>query len=153
MLVRLMYASRAAAGFDAEELAAILRTSRAANPQHGITGVLCYSEAVDGHQAQGQSQGIFLQVLEGGRGAVNRLYNRIVADPRHHDAELMLYEEISERRFAGWAMGQVALSRLNPSLLLKYSERATLDPFAVSGAVSMALFEELVATASVACQG
>ncbi|MBK9136603.1 MAG: BLUF domain-containing protein [Betaproteobacteria bacterium] len=149
MLVRLMYASRAAAGFDAEELAAILRASRAANPQHGITGVLCYSEAVDSHQGQG----IFLQVLEGGRGAVNRLYNRIVADPRHHDAELMLYEEISERRFAGWAMGQVALSRLNPSLLLKYSERATLDPFAVSGAVSMALFEELVATASVACQG
>jgi hypothetical protein len=141
MLVRLMYASRAAAGIDPEELAAILRHSRVANPQHGITGVLCYSE------------GIFLQVLEGGRGAVNRLYNRIVADARHHDAELLLYEEISERRFAGWAMGQVALSRLNPSLLLKYSETATLDPFAVSGAVSLALFEELVATASVACQG
>jgi len=141
MLVRLMYASRAATGMDQEELSAILHKSRSANPSHGITGVLCFSE------------GIFLQVLEGGRGAVNRLYNRIVADPRHHDAELMLYEEITERRFAGWAMGQVALARLNPSMLLKYSERATLDPFAVSGAVSMALFEELVATASVACQG
>lgn len=141
MLVRLMYASRAAAGIDPEELAAILRQSRGANAQHGITGVLCYSG------------GIFLQVLEGGRGAVNRLYNRIVADPRHRDAELMLYEEITERRFAGWAMGQVALARLNPSLLLKYSEKATLDPFAVSGTVSLALFEELVATASVACQG
>jgi hypothetical protein len=141
MLVRLMYASRAATGIDPEELAAILRQSRVANPHNGITGVLCYSE------------GIFLQVLEGGRGAVNRLYNRIVADPRHGGAELLLYEEISERRFAGWAMGQVALSRLNPSLLLKYSETATLDPFAVSGVVSLALFEELVATASVACQG
>jgi len=141
MLVRLMYASRAASGIDQEELAAILRQSRAANPTHGITGVLCYSE------------GIFLQVLEGGRGAVNRLYNRIVADPRHLGAELMLYEDISERRFASWAMGQVALARLNPSLLLKYSATATLDPFAVSGSVSMALFEELVATASVACQG
>lgn len=141
MLVRLMYASRAATGIDPEELAAILRQSRVANPNNGITGVLCYSE------------GIFLQVLEGGRGAVNRLYNRIVADPRHGGAELLLYEEISERRFAGWAMGQVALSRLNPSLLLKYSETATLDPFAVSGVVSLALFEELVATASVACQG
>lgn len=141
MLVRLMYASRAAAGLDQEALSAILRQSRAANPVHGITGVLCYSE------------GVFLQVLEGGRDRVNRLYNRIVADPRHHGSEIMLYEEISERRFAGWAMGQVALSRLNPSLLLKYSAAATLDPFAVSGAVSMALFEELVATASVACQG
>jgi hypothetical protein len=31
--------------------------------------------------------GIFLQVLEGGRGAVNALYNRIVADPRHRDVD------------------------------------------------------------------
>lgn len=141
MLVRLMYASRAAAGLAPEDLATILRTSRANNTAHGITGVLCHSE------------GIFLQVLEGGRGAVNRLYNSIVADPRHHGAELMLYEEIAERRFADWAMGQAALERLNPSLLLKYSATAALDPFAVSGSVSMALFEELVATASVACQG
>ena len=147
MLVRLMYASRATAGMDPESLGAILRKSRGANPAHGITGVLCYSEGRDAHA------GIFLQVLEGGRGAVNALYNRIVADPRHQGAELMHYEEISERRFAGWAMGQVVLSRLNPSLLLKYSATATLDPFVVSGAVSMALFEELVATASVACQG
>ena len=140
MLVRLMYASRAAAGMDEEALLAILRKCRTANPRHGITGVLCFSE------------GIFLQVLEGGRSAVNQIYNRIVADARHHDAELMLYEEISERRFAGWAMGQVNLSQLNPALLLKYSATATLDPFSVSGAVSMALFEELVATASVVCQ-
>jgi hypothetical protein len=35
--------------------------------------------------------------------------------------------------------------------MLKYSETAELDPYAVSGAVSMALFEELVATASVMC--
>jgi hypothetical protein len=38
---------------------------------------------------------------------------------------------------------------LNPALLLKYSDTATLDPYAVSGTVSMALFNELVATASV----
>jgi hypothetical protein len=138
--VRLLYASRAANGIDHEELLAILRQSKAANPKHGITGVLCFSE------------GIFLQALEGGRGPVNHLYNRIVADPRHRDIELMLYEEISERRFAGWAMGQVNLTRLNPSTLLKYSATATLDPFSVSGAVSMALFDELVATASIVGQ-
>jgi hypothetical protein len=63
--------------------------------------------------------------------------------------ELLLYEEIGERRFASWSMGQVNMSRLNPSLLLKYSATAALDPFSVSGKVSLALFEELVATASV----
>lgn len=141
MLVRLLYASRAAAAVDADALAAILKQSKANNPRVGVTGVLCFSG------------GIFLQVLEGGRGAVNALYHRIAADPRHAEVVLLNYEEISERRFAGWSMGQVNLARLNPALLLKYSETATLDPYAVSGAVSMALFEELVATASVMGQG
>jgi hypothetical protein len=113
MLVRLMYASRAADGMSPEQLVAILR------------------------------------VLEGGRMAVNKLYNRIAADPRHRDVVLLTYDEIDERCFAGWSMGQVNLSRLNTALLLKYSETAVLDPYAVSGRVSMALFNELVATASI----
>jgi hypothetical protein len=137
MLVRLLYASRAAESVNPEELQTILRQSKASNPAQGITGVLCFSH------------GIFLQVLEGGRGQVNRLYGRILADARHRDVELLLYQEISERRFAGWSMGQVNLLRLNPSILLKYSATATLDPYSVSGNVSLALFEELVATASV----
>ena len=139
MLVRLMYASRAAAGLDNEEVAAILRQSRTWNPKFGITGVLCLC----------QTGSLFIQVLEGGRVQVNQLYNKIVRDPRHGDVTLLSFEEIAERRFAGWAMGQVNMARLNPAMLLKYSETATLDPYAVSGAVSMALFEELVATASV----
>jgi hypothetical protein len=137
MLVRLLYASRAVPALDQDALVAIVRKSKANNPALGVTGVLCFSE------------GIFLQVLEGGRGPVNRLYNRIATDPRHTDAELLCYEEIGERRFAGWSMGQVNMSRLNPALLLKYSERATLDPFSVSGRVSMALFDELMATAAI----
>ena len=137
MLVRMMYASRAVPAVDQEELITILRQSKANNPGIGVTGVLCFSG------------GIFLQVIEGGRSAVNRLYNRIAADPRHTEVEVLLYEEIGERRFASWSMGQANMSRLNPSLLLKYSATATLDPYSVSGSVSLALFEELVATASV----
>ena len=141
MLVRLMYASRAAASLGTDDLGAILKTSRARNPAVGVTGVLCHSG------------GIFLQVLEGGRSAVNALYHRIAADPRHGDVELLGYEEIEERRFTGWSMGQVNLARVNPALLLKYSATAVLDPYAVSGKVSMALFAELVATAAVMGQG
>lgn len=140
MLVRLLYASRAAAPIAHDDLLAILRQSRSYNPAQGITGVLCCSDAV------------FLQVLEGGRAAVNRLYNRIVRDARHTDVELLAYDSIGERRFAGWSMGQVNLSRLNPALVLKYSATATLDPFAVPGAVSLALLDELVATASIVGQ-
>lgn len=140
MLVRLMYASRAVPSVDQEALLNILRQCKTRNPEHGITGVLCYSD------------GIFLQVLEGGRSAVNALYNRIVADARHTQVELMSYAEIGERRFAGWSMGQVNMARLNRALLLKYSATPTLDPFSVSGEVSMALFEELVATAAIVGQ-
>ena len=141
MLVRLMYASRAPVSVDQDDLVAILKKSKQHNPGLGVTGVLCFSG------------GIFLQVLEGGRTNVSLLYNRIAQDKRHHDVVLLTYEEISERAFAGWSMGQVNLNRLNPALLLKYSERAELDPYAVSGAVSMALFNELVATAAIMGQG
>jgi hypothetical protein len=141
MLVRLMYASRAVATLNHDDLISVLRQSVANNPRVGVTGVLCYSGE------------IFLQVLEGGRLQVSALYSRITQDRRHRDVVLLSYEEIEERCFGGWAMGQVNMARLNPALLLKYSEAAVLDPYAVSGKVSMALFNELVATAAVVCQG
>ena len=137
MLVRLMYASRATTPGHPEDLLAILKQSRANNPATGITGLLCCSD------------NIFLQVIEGGRGSVNQLYRRIVADPRHHDVMLLSYEEIAERDFAGWSLGQIDLARLNPALLLKYSEAAVLDPYAVSAKASLALLNDLVSTASV----
>ena len=143
MLVRLLYASRAAKSVNDAELHAILKQSKAHNPEVGVTGVLCFCF----------SSGIFIQVLEGGRSAVNKLYNRIAQDPRHSDVELLSYDEIAERHFAGWAMGQVNMNRLNPALLLRYSETARLDPYAVSGKASMSLFNELAATASVVGQG
>jgi hypothetical protein len=142
MLVRLMYASRAAAGVDQEELQAILRRSRAANAREGITGALCLCT----------TGRLFIQVLEGGREAVSALYNRIAADPRHAEVTLLLYEEVAERRFAGWAMGQVNMARLNPALVLKYSQRPQLDPWAISGRATAAMFEELIATAAIAQQ-
>ena len=141
MLVRLMYASRAAEPVKPETLNAIVKKSTVNNPSVGVTGVLCFSGD------------IFLQVLEGGRAQVSALYNRIAQDPRHRDVVLLSYDEIGERSFAGWAMGQVNMNRLNPALLLKYSETAVLNPFAVSGKASQALFDELVATASVVCLG
>ena len=141
MLVRLLYASRATDEVSQDELLAILKKSRTNNLHAGVTGVLCYSS------------GVFLQVLEGGRAQVSGLYNRITTDKRHKDVVLLAYEEIGERSFVGWSMGQVNLSRLNPSLLLKYSDKAVLDPYSVSGKASMALFTELVATASIIGQG
>ena len=143
MMVRLLYASRADDSVNEPTLHAILKQSRAHNPEVGITGVLCFCS----------NAGVFMQVLEGGRSAVSRLYNKIAQDPRHSEVELLSYEEIAERNFAGWSMGQVNMNRLNPALLLRYSETAKLDPYGVSGKASMALFNELAATAAVVGQG
>ena len=137
MLVRLLYASRAATPATPDALEAILAQSRSRNPELGITGLLC------------QSGDIFMQVLEGGRLAVNGLYNQIVRDARHKDVVVLHYEEISERRFAAWTMGQVNLAKVNPSLILKYSQKPVLDPYALSGKASLALLEELIATAQI----
>ena len=137
MIVRLLYASRSTKHVTHEMIESILAQSRKHNPALGITGILC------------QSGDIFLQVLEGGRTAVNRLYNDIVRDDRHKDVVVLHYEEVAERRFAGWTMGQVNLAKVNPSTLLKYSETTALDPYAMSGSASMALLEELIATAQI----
>jgi len=137
MLVRLLYASRSAKPIDSGVVESILAQSRKRNPELGITGILC------------QGGDVFLQVLEGGRMAVNQLYNEIVHDDRHRDVVLLHFEEIMERRFAGWTMGHVNLVKVNPSLLLKYCEKTALDPYATSGRVAMALLEELIATAQI----
>lgn len=136
MLVRLLYVSRAVPpGTDVTD--SIFAASRKHNPAAGITGILCYGG------------GIYLQAIEGGRTAVNALFGKIMRDARHTDVVLLDYEEISERRFGGWTMGRVNLSKINASIVLKYSATPELDPYAVSGKVSHALLDELMATAAI----
>lgn len=141
MLVRLLYASRATSPISPQILDDILGQSRRNNPRAGVTGLLCVSDDT------------FIQVLEGGRDEVCERYNAIVRDDRHRHVRLLSYEEISERRFGAWTMGQVQLAKINPALLLKYFKRAQLDPFDASGAATMALLTELVATASIVGRG
>jgi len=137
MLVRLLYVSRALDPKATEVTESILDSARQHNMSNGITGILCYGG------------GIYLQAIEGGRRQVNELYGHIVRDPRHKDVVLLHYSEITERRFGGWTIGQVNLSKLNISTVLKYSEQPELDPYSVSGEVSQALLEELMLTASI----
>jgi hypothetical protein len=139
MLVRLLYASRTTAEIDEALIASILEHSRKYNQEHGITGILCTAS----------SGRVFLQLLEGGRAAVNTLYGNIVRDPRHTDITLLDYAEITERRFASWRMGRVNLNRINQGIILRFSESAVLEPFSMSGQAVLALLEELTRTASI----
>jgi hypothetical protein len=141
MLVRCLYASRASTPITPAMLDAICDTSRRNNPPQGITGLLCVSEDV------------FIQVLEGGRDEVCTLYNIIIGDKRHQGVRLLAYDEISERQFGAWTMGQVSVAKVNPGLLLKYFRHPKLDPFDGPGAATLALLTELVATAAISKRG
>src|SRR4051812_27688602 len=140
MLVRLLYCSRAV-DTSPDAIEAILTQSRQHNAVSGITGILCHGG------------GIFLQAIEGGRMQVSELFGTIQRDARHKDVALLHYEEILERRFGGWSLGQVNMSKLNHSVVLKYSEKPELDPYSVSGKVSLALLEDLMASASICGRG
>ncbi|MEQ8232353.1 MAG: BLUF domain-containing protein [Gammaproteobacteria bacterium] len=137
MLVRLLYASRPAAPLNTTLIDGILAQSQKSNPSRGITGILVYNDR------------LFMQVLEGGRDEVCELFNAIVRDERHEHVRLLSYAEIVERRFGGWTMGYVNAARVNPSLLLKYGEKPVLDPFSWPAHASLALLDELIATAAV----
>lgn len=137
MLVRLLYASRASGAIAPDAIHEIMQQSHAHNPQHGITGILCHSDRV------------YMQVLEGGRVQINKLYAKILQDPRHTDVVLLHYEEIAERRYACWTMGQANLAKINASTMLRFAELPEVDPHAMSGHHSLALIDELMATATI----
>ena len=131
VMVRLLYVSRATGPQTTTVTTSILLQAQAHNPGQGITGVLC------------QGQGLFFQVLEGERSRVNALYRRICADTRHHEVELLHYEDITERRFGQWAMALINWSTLDPVL---DQPSADLDPYAASGAQVLAHITARIAT-------
>ncbi len=130
MQIRLLYVSRAVGPQTSTVTATVLGQARGHNGTHGITGVLC------------QGQGLYLQVLEGPRAAVNELYARIVTDRRHTQVQLLQLEEITNRRYPQWSMALVDLSDRDAMVQMGHPE---FDPFSASGALVMTLVGELVA--------
>ena len=131
MQVRLLYVSSAVGPQTTTVTGSILKSAQAHNKMNGITGVLC------------QGEGLFLQVLEGERSKVNQLYARILADQRHKDVELLVFEEISARRFGDWSMAHVELSKLDPMIKMKHPE---FDPYSAAGALVMRQVDEMIAS-------
>lgn len=71
----------------------ILRTALAFNPTAGITGFLL---RIKTH---------YFQEIEGPRGAISALIDRIKTDQRHLDFKVLCIGRRSVRDFAGWDMG------------------------------------------------
>jgi hypothetical protein len=105
-LEHLIYASVAAAPFEASQLAELLQKSRASNERLGLTGMLLHSD----------SDGSFFQVLEGEAAAIDQLYQKLLLDKRHSHLTVIIREPIAERSFADWSMG---FSSVSPEKLRK----------------------------------
>jgi hypothetical protein len=102
-LYRLVYYSRnriqkADADFQAE-VESILRVSQANNAEAKVTGALIFNN------------GVFAQVLEGGRADVETTFERIQRDDRHDDVQVLSFEPEAERRFASWSMAFIGRSK------------------------------------------
>ena len=96
-LYQIIYHSLATgpAGMSPEALAELLRQARAYNQTHRLTGLLLYADTTKE----------FVQVLEGPRDEVEKIYGRIARDARHKHA-FVLHEELAGRRmFPDWRMG------------------------------------------------
>ncbi len=131
MLIRMLYLSRSVGPQTTTMTSSILASAQGFNSQNGITGVLC------------QGQGFFIQALEGERGVVNRLYRKILQDPRHHDVDLLLLDDIEQRRFGRWSMAHVVLSERDPRVQMQHPD---FDPYATPGRVLLARLDELIAS-------
>jgi hypothetical protein len=130
-LVRLLYVSKVANNFGPADLEAILNSARLHNAQKGISGMLAFNGDY------------FLQVLEGGRAAVNQLYQRIAADPRHESILLLQLSDISERFFPHWAMVYVPTALLTQDLLLRFGCDAQFRPMQMSAPSCLGLLQAL----------
>jgi hypothetical protein len=92
-LFTLVYLSNATNAFSEEEFKDILTASRANNSHIEVSGVLIYCD------------GNILQVLEGPKESVYKVYDKIKTDPRHADFIILQSRDIPARNFEGWSMG------------------------------------------------
>lgn len=95
---RITYISRLAHSLTPEDLQALGEGARDHNAQSGITGVLLCSG------------GFFFQIIEGDEAEIDRLYGKIIADPRHRDLVCLKTDrDIPWRQFPNWSMEVINL--------------------------------------------
>ena len=130
-LVQLIYCSRVASGVHGTAITSIVDVSRINNARDGVTGALCFNA------------NFFLQCLEGERSVVNATYARILGDPRHDQAVILRYAEISARDFPDWIMGYVPSSILRGETVMRYGATDRFLPADLGPDSSIALLRDL----------
>lgn len=89
------YVSKASWKMSRQELLLLLLDSRNNNYKHKITGLLVYAG------------GYFVQVIEGDKHDIEKLFTNIRNDRRHNEVRTLIRQEVDERTFRDWSMGFV----------------------------------------------
>jgi hypothetical protein len=114
-LHRLIYISRPVIS-GAEDINAILETSRRNNNRFALTGVLLFT-----HEW-------FVQIIEGGCQTLTERFIAIGTDTRHQDVHLRSFCRIPDRAFDDWNMGYVSHSKADLERLRRFYSTHSFDP-------------------------
>lgn len=150
MLYSLIYFSTCTRLMKHEDLKVLLDQSAKFNKENDLTGMLLY---VEGRSVK-HTEGRFMEVLEGSRFVVQRIFSKIKADQRHRDIVILKEEPINNRSFRLWNVGFEILdldsdSRLKEffqldSQVLKSDEfRATNGPLLFLKSFYKSMFESI----------
>ncbi|MEP0547857.1 MAG: BLUF domain-containing protein [Rhodothermales bacterium] len=115
LLHTLLYRSRATRELDERDLLPILMSSMRNNARVGVTGLLLYGPPTPLPEPDPEAPppttlvpfegpGVFVQWLEGPEAAVRATYDRIDADRRHTDVEVLARGTRERRLFPHWSM-------------------------------------------------
>lgn len=122
---QIVYFSTLRPGMDPEEeINNILQVARERNELLGVTGMLIYNG------------GSFLQVLEGDRAVITKLYGKICKDQRHYNINTVVAIADGERLFKDWTMGYKNTDKLD-------KDHADLKPL-IEGVIQKSLNHEKV---------
>ena len=91
----LTYESNATGNPTVKDMEQLLVEARTNNIKNGITGCLIFYN------------GGFIQIIEGEKAKLEKLYGKIKNDTRHTDVHLFSEANITERTFSNWGMSYI----------------------------------------------
>ena len=134
-LTRLVYFSKNKMPTDgsvAVQLKQILASAIKNNAHLAVTGGLVFN------------RNYFMQVLEGNRSTVTKLFTTISGDTRHDQIELMDVKDARERLFGAWSMGFASTPELIKELWAKIDVQGEFNPKLLTGDQIVKIIFELV---------
>jgi viroplasmin and RNaseH domain-containing protein len=114
-LIHIVYVSFSKKSLSEEEILKLLTEVRAKNKAQDVTGLLLYNNEA------------FIQVIEGQKNTINKLFEIIKKDTRHENVVKLLEEPVESRAFPDWSMGFQKITQKETSEIRGFSDFMLTD--------------------------